>query len=75
MVPMEYINTGAWSIGNEMVYYFLTPFFIYFYRKFLIVGNMLVLLSFFITGYFAFFLFRSIKKFSKSMSGVHKSDE
>ena len=55
IAPTEYINTGAWSIGNEMVYYFLTPFFIYFYRKSLIVGNMLVLLSFFITIYFAFF--------------------
>jgi exopolysaccharide production protein ExoZ len=26
--PSLYISTGAWSIGNEMVYYALTPFII-----------------------------------------------
>jgi peptidoglycan/LPS O-acetylase OafA/YrhL len=69
MAPTEYINTGAWSIGNEMVYYFLTPFFIYFYRKSLIVGNMLVLLSFFITVYFAFFYLDLSKSLASQWGG------
>lgn len=69
MAPTEYINTGAWSIGNEMVYYFLTPFFIYFYRKSLIVGNMLVLLSFFITVYFAFFYLDLSKTLASQWGG------
>lgn len=39
--PALYINTGAWSIGNEMVYYALTPLIIYAFNKHLAFGNLL----------------------------------
>jgi peptidoglycan/LPS O-acetylase OafA/YrhL len=42
VAPGSYINTGAWSIGNEMVYYALTPAFIAAYRHRLWLGNVVV---------------------------------
>lgn len=51
-----YINTGAWSIGNEMVYYFFTPIFIVIYHWKKSVGNFVTLLSALIGAYFAFFI-------------------
>jgi len=39
--PASYINTGAWSIGNEMVYYAMTPAFILAYNRSLVLGNVL----------------------------------
>jgi len=52
--PTHYINMGAWSIGNEMVYYALTPGLIaaYHWRK--AMGNLLTLISALIGLYFAF---------------------
>ncbi len=54
--PADYIPVGAWSIGNEMVYYALTPFFIvaYNYRKWF--GNIVLSLTMIIGLYFAFSL-------------------
>ena len=52
--PEMYINTGAWSIGNEMVYYSLTPFIIYFYNKNRNYGNIICAIA--IAIYFSFFL-------------------
>jgi len=43
--PESYINAGAWSIGNEMVYYTITPIIIYAYNKGLIYGNILTTLT------------------------------
>lgn len=40
--PGAYINTGAWSIGNEMVYYALTPLFILAYQRGRWLGNSVV---------------------------------
>lgn len=57
--PTSYINTGAWSIGNEMVYYAITPVIILAYEKSNIKGNMLLLLSFAVTVVFSFFLLDS----------------
>ncbi len=37
--PGSYINTGAWSIGNEVVYYALSPAFFWAYRCSLRWGN------------------------------------
>ena len=39
--PSGYMNTGAWSLENEMVYYALTPIMIYAYNKQLCYGNTL----------------------------------
>lgn len=54
--PFEYIATGAWSIGNEIFYYALTPFILmaYNYKKW--VGNLIVLGCLSITIYFSFVL-------------------
>ena len=39
--PANYINTGAWSIGNEMVYYALTPAIIAVYNRNKHAGNLI----------------------------------
>lgn len=54
IAPTHYINMGAWSIGNEMVYYALTPGLIaaFHWRK--AMGNFLTLLAVLIGLYFAF---------------------
>lgn len=54
--PGAYINTGAWSIGNEMVYYALTPALLVLYNKGRWLGNALLFLAFCIGGLFAFHL-------------------
>lgn len=40
IAPTKYINTGAWSIGNEMVYYALTPIIIKIYKSDIKIGNI-----------------------------------
>jgi exopolysaccharide production protein ExoZ len=52
--PTNNIATGAWSIGNEMVYYALTPFIFYFYNKQKKMGNILCLIAIGIALIFAF---------------------
>jgi exopolysaccharide production protein ExoZ len=56
IAPTKYINMGAWSIGNEMVYYALTPPFIaaYHWRKWL--GNVITLAAASVGIFFAFHL-------------------
>lgn len=55
VAPEAYINTGAWSIGNEVFYYAFTPFFIMLYSKSKHLGNFAVLALTIIGMYFAFF--------------------
>lgn len=45
VAPADYINTGAWSIGNELVYYALTPALVMAYARRPLYGNLLVALS------------------------------
>jgi peptidoglycan/LPS O-acetylase OafA/YrhL len=56
MRPNAYIVTGAWSIGNEMVYYVFTPLVIVSFNKGLKYGNILTLLALGLSIYFSFFL-------------------
>jgi peptidoglycan/LPS O-acetylase OafA/YrhL len=62
VAPTEYINMGAWSIGNEMVYYAFTPILIgaYHWRK--SIGNALTLVTIGIGLLFAFSLLNSANK-------------
>jgi len=55
--PDAYINTGAWSIGNEMVYYFLTPLIIFLFNRKIVFGNILLIFSVIIGIFFAFNIF------------------
>ena len=52
--PTGGINVGAWSIGNEMVYYSLTPIIIAFYNRSVRLGNVLLLLTLAMGAGFAF---------------------
>ncbi len=54
--PHLYINMGAWSIGNEMVYYALTPLFIYAYHRRLWFGNAITVATAMAGAVFAFYL-------------------
>lgn len=49
-----YINTGAWSIGNEVFYYTLTPLILYLYNKGNLYGNTLLIISLILLVWFAF---------------------
>lgn len=57
IAPDEYINTGAWSIGNEVFYYAFTPVLIALYAYKKQVGNLLVLTTILIGLYFSFYSF------------------
>ena len=39
--PSSYVVPGAWSIGNEMVFYALTPFIVYVYQRHVALGNLI----------------------------------
>lgn len=52
--PGAYINTGAWSIGNEMVYYALTPLLLPLYDRSTRMGNAVLAATVAAGMYFAF---------------------
>jgi len=52
--PGAYINTGAWSIGNEMVYYALTPALLVAYNRSPRLGNGIVAASIAVAVYLSF---------------------
>ncbi len=54
--PGSSLITGGWSIGNEMVYYALTPGLIMIFNKRLLYGNLLLLTSAAIAVYFSFYV-------------------
>jgi peptidoglycan/LPS O-acetylase OafA/YrhL len=51
--PGAYMVTGAWSIGNEMVYYAITPALLALYNRSVAQGNIAFLISLMVGGYFA----------------------
>lgn len=57
--PGAYVNTGAWSIGNEMVYYALTPALIWIYNRRIAYGNLVFAATAVIGAYFAFYALSS----------------
>jgi peptidoglycan/LPS O-acetylase OafA/YrhL len=57
--PTAYIATGAWSIGNEMVYYAFTPIIVYLYNKKNILGNLFLIICTAIGMLFAFYFLDS----------------
>jgi peptidoglycan/LPS O-acetylase OafA/YrhL len=59
--PEAYILAGAWSIGNEMVYYALTPLIILFFNKKVIYGNLITLCSLLVALTFSFILLNDNK--------------
>ena len=63
--PSGTFITGAWSIGNEMVYYAFTPFVIYLYKCRLYLGNLFLLITLGISLYFAFFILNSQQNLDK----------
>lgn len=56
VAPAQYINIGAWSIGNECVYYAFTPFLIMLYARSKTLGNLAVFFTIVIGMYFTFYL-------------------
>jgi exopolysaccharide production protein ExoZ len=54
--PSAYMNVGAWSIGNEMVYYALTPLIICAYNKRLAYGNLVTAAAWLVGLWFSSYL-------------------
>ena len=55
--PDAYIAKGVWSIGNELVFYSLFPFFVFFSRSF---KSLMILLTLIIFGLYLYFAFIKI---------------
>lgn len=53
----KYITSGAWSIGNELVFYSLFPFVLLTERYFKYTIEVFFAISFFISLYFGFYVF------------------
>jgi peptidoglycan/LPS O-acetylase OafA/YrhL len=57
--PTAYLNAGAWSIGNEMVYYALTPLIFAAYNRSVRLGNGALLATIVVAAVFAFHWLRA----------------
>lgn len=66
-----YIATGAWSIGNEIVYYAFTPFIFFAYNYHKILGNIIFFSTILIGLYFAFFGLRSRYTSKRTMGKIY----
>jgi exopolysaccharide production protein ExoZ len=52
--PNASMVTGGWSIGNELIYYLLTPLILYFYSISIKIGNWFFICTLITGGYFSF---------------------
>jgi peptidoglycan/LPS O-acetylase OafA/YrhL len=66
--PDQYIAVGAWSIGNEMVYYLATPILLWLYQKGRAAGNLAFAISVVVGLYFAWGLFEPNVELAKQWS-------
>lgn len=55
----NYVAIGAWSIGNEIVYYLFTPVILFLYDKNKFIGNIIFVISLALGYYFSFHLLDS----------------
>jgi exopolysaccharide production protein ExoZ len=55
--PDAYIPTGAWSIGNEIVFYLILPFLLFLNKKSSLFLYFFWLIAFFFALYFSFYVF------------------
>ena len=62
--PDYYMNAGAWSIGNEMVYYALTPLILIIYNRNKFFGDLMTIICLLISCYFAFSLLNGTESLS-----------
>jgi peptidoglycan/LPS O-acetylase OafA/YrhL len=63
--PTAYLAVGAWSIGNEMVYYLLTPFIFMIYNYHIRAGNLFLILATGVGLFFSFFILDSHSSLSE----------
>lgn len=61
----RYVSPGVWSIGNEMVYYTITPFAIMVYNQKRLYGNILFAVALAIGMAFSFYLIDSQSTLAK----------
>ena len=61
IAPDHYISAGAWSIGNEMVFYSVTPLLLLLYKKNKRIGNLFVLFQWLIAAAISYFFLFSNK--------------
>ena len=66
--PHQYIITGGWAIGNEIVYYSLTPFILTAYNKNRRKGNLFFTVCIMVGLLFSFFLMDSNKSLATQWS-------
>lgn len=66
--PSNYITTGAWSIGNELVFYSIFPFMIFLLNKSIKSLSVFFLGTIFISVYFSEFLMDSNQSLSDQWS-------